>query len=209
MTNMNWQESPEVSFELALAAFDGAAEDFLYFEARKVFTIVTATTGADTTIDRDGMSVLWPHRREPFRYFPVLGPSVVAALRAHAPGGSFDSAFDLDPQALAPLCIFEHPSPMRFWVSRSSDRITILCRPATAENAAASIPLPLVPWSLPPKVFATFEAPRRCVHCSVFPDRFRVSDDVLICLACGRSQQIEPEELERATLQSAPPSGGR
>jgi hypothetical protein len=167
-----------------------------------MFTIVASSAGADTTIDREGLTVMWPRRREPFRYLPALGPCVVAALRANAPASSFDRAFDLDERTLARLCLFKSPTPMRFWVSRNADQITVLCRVATAENAALSVPDTLAPWSLPSKVFAIFEPPRRCIHCGVFPNCFRFSEDVLICLECGRSQRVQRQEIERATLQT-------
>jgi hypothetical protein len=196
------RDSPQASFERALAAFDGAPEDFSFFEARKVFSVVASSAGADTTIGRDGLSVLWPGRREPFRYLPALGPAVVSALRANAPAGSLDDAFDLDERTLAPLCLFKHITPMRFWVSRSADQITVICRPATPEHTASSPPRPLPPWSLPSKDFAIYQPPRGCVHCLVATDRFRLSEDALICLACGRSQRVQPHELDRATLQT-------
>lgn len=192
-------EPPEASFERACAAFDGASEDFSSFEARKLFTIVAGSLGADTTIDRQGLHVAWPRRRKQFHYIPALGPSIIAGLRAHAPAGTFDCAFDLAQPILAKLCLFKSPAPMRFWVRRSVDRITIFARPATAESAALEDPQPLEPW-LSKKAFANFSSPRRCVHCGVFSDRFRYAASALICLACGRSHSVHTHELKDATF---------
>lgn len=199
---MNRDETAAESFSRALAAFAGAAVGEPDPADRKMFSIVAAAHGAHTRITASGFSVLWPHRRTPFMYWPCLAPQIVSTLRFHAPSRSFVEPFEIDEATLAPLgCL--RGGARWFWVARSVDAIVIDCRRATMGSTPPKIPDPLPPWSPAEKVFLRFEQPRRCDHCSVAPERYRLIDDVIVCLSCGRSERVPGLELERATLEHA------
>jgi hypothetical protein len=199
---MNRDEDPVQSYERAVAAFEGAAKGSAELADRKMFTIVASDGGADTRIAKGEFTVLWPYRREPFRYFSCLSPSVVATLRQHAPGGSFSRPFALDGATLSRLGFLKNRASW-FWVSRTSDAITIASRPASGSANPPLMPEALAPWRPAEKIFAKFEPPRHCPYCTAQSARYRLVDDVLICLACGRSQRIQKEDLHDAVLERA------
>ncbi|TKC93058.1 hypothetical protein [Polyangium fumosum] len=199
---MNRDETAAESFERALAAFAGIAVGEPHAADRKMFSIVATARGAHTRITAGGFSVLWPHRRTPFTYGHYLAPRVVSTLRLHAPSHSFAKPFEIDEATLARLGFFRGGARW-FWVARSIDAIVMDCRLATMGSTPPTIPDPLPPWTPAEKVFLRFEQPRPCGHCSVAPERYRLIDDVLVCLSCGRSEQVPGLELERATLEHA------
>lgn len=199
---MNRDETAAESFERALAAFAGTAIGESSPADRKMFSIVTTAQGAHTRITADGFSVLWPRRRDPFTYWSCLAPRVVSTLRLHAPSHSFTKPFEIDEATLSRLGFFRGGSRW-FWVARTADAIVIECRPAVTGSAPPAIPAPLPPWRPAEKVFVRFNPPRPCGHCSAAPERYRRIDDVLICLACGRSERILGLELEHATVERA------
>ena len=199
---MNRDETAAESFERALAAFDGAATGEPGLADRKMFSIVAADPGAHTRISAAGFSVLWPHRRAPFTYRPCLAPRVVSTLRLHAPSHAFTSPFEIDETTLSRLGFFRGGSRW-FWVARTTDAIVIECRRAAIGTAPPTSPAPLPPWRPAEKVFLRFEPPRSCGHCSAAAERYRLVDDVLICLACGRSERVPRLALEHATVERA------
>lgn len=203
VTSMNRDdESPVESFERALAAFDGRSIERRSGPDRKMFTIVASPRGAQTRITPGGLSVLWPHVRKPFTYWPSLGPGVVETLRLHAPARSFAKPFEIDEATLSRLA-FSHRGATWFWVSRTPELITIDSRPAVAGHEPPPTPDPLQPWRPAEKVFLRFDPSRPCAHCSVAPERYRLAEGALICLACGRSQSVPALELTRATVEPA------
>jgi hypothetical protein len=201
-------ESPVQSFERASAAFDGAPIERGSGADRKMFTIVASGHGAHTRITPGGLSVLWPHRRQPFTYWPSLGPGVVETLRLHAPERSFARPFEIDEATLARLA-FARRGATWFWVSRTTEAIVIDSRPALPGHEPPSTPDPLEPWRPAEKVFLRFEPPRSCVHCAGAPERYRLTEDALVCLACGRSQSVTSLELAHAIVDPQPRSSNR
>lgn len=195
-------ESPVQSFERALAAFEGRSIERRSGPDRKMFTIVASALGAHTRITPDGLSVLWPRRPQPFTYWSSLGPGVVETLRLHAPAQSFAKPFEIDEATLSRLVYFR-PGARWFWVSRTPEAIVIDSRPALPGHEPPPAPDPLEPWRPAEKVFLRFDPPRPCGHCSVAPERYRLAEGALICLACGRSQSVAALELERATVEPA------
>jgi len=195
----NPKEAADAAFERALGAFAGLAVGEPDETDQKMFTIVTAGA-SHTRITAQGFSVLWALRRAPFTYLPSLAAQLVATLRLHAPARSFAAPFEIDGAALARLALVSR-GPRWFWVTRSTDAIVVDCRPATIGASPPAIPAPLAPWSPAIKVLVRFDPPRRCAHCGVSPERFRLFDEAVVCLACGRSELVRGLDLAGATVE--------
>lgn len=97
---MNPDEPAAESFARALGAFDGLTVGKPGETDQKILTIVTSH-GSHTRITAEGLSVLLPRRRVPFRYVPSLAPQLVATLRLHAPSCSFARPFEIDEATLS------------------------------------------------------------------------------------------------------------
>jgi hypothetical protein len=197
---MDPNEPPEPCFRRALAVAEGAALEVDRAAVRKMVTIVAGPTGADSEIGPAGFSVLWPFRRDAFRYWPSLGPHVVGILRALAPGGSLAAPFRVEAPALSRVAIRRETEARWFWVSSSKERIVIACRIAVDSGPPPTSPSALPPWTAAAKVFARFRIPRPCEHCREPSTRYRLLDSVLICQRCGRSGALLPDEADAFML---------
>lgn len=195
------EESALHSFVRSLAAYDGLPVERGAVD-RQVFTFVAPMFGADTRITPSGLTIHWPRKPAPFRYWPRLGAGIVAALLQQAPGQSFEKPFTIEQEALAPLGLGLRGRRW-FWVSRAAGVITIECRLAIPRYEPPARPEPLEPGRPVSKSFARFPEPRACPHCSAADERYRLWEGALICGKCGRSERVPPEELAGALIEPA------